>query len=70
MPLGSLDPADVPADRVVVTVWRSGTRSGRAAASLAATIGIDVRNLASGLRAWAQDGRTVARDDGSAGTVA
>ncbi len=69
MPLGSLNPADVPADRIVVTVCLSGGRSGRAAAALAAA-GIDVRNLAGGMKAWAQDGRTVARDDGSAGTVA
>jgi rhodanese-related sulfurtransferase len=69
MPLGSLDPAAVPHDRIVVAVCRSGNRSGRAADRLAAA-GIDVRNLAGGMKAWAEDGRTVARDDGSAGTVA
>lgn len=69
MPLGSLDPAGVPTNRVVVAICRSGNRSGRAAATLAAA-GIDVRNLAGGMKAWAQDGRMVARDDGSAGTVA
>lgn len=69
MPLGALDTAGVPTDRVVVAVCRSGNRSGRAAAALA-DAGIDVRNLAGGMKAWAQEGRTVARDDGSAGTVA
>ncbi len=69
MPLGSLDVASVPADRVVVAVCRSGNRSGKAAAVLA-DAGIDVRNLAGGMKAWVAAGRTVARDDGTAGTVA
>jgi rhodanese-related sulfurtransferase len=69
MPLGSLDIASVPGGRVVVAVCRSGNRSGKAAAVLADS-GIDVRNLAGGMKAWAAAGRAVARVDGTAGTVA
>jgi rhodanese-related sulfurtransferase len=69
MPLGSLGPSSVPSDRVVVAVCRSGSRFGKAAANLV-DAGIDVRNLAGGMKAWAEDGRTVACDDGSTGTVA
>ncbi|RTL69560.1 MAG: rhodanese-like domain-containing protein [Pseudonocardiaceae bacterium] len=69
VPLGSLDPAALPAARVVVAVCRSGNRSGKAAAALA-DAGLDVRNLAGGMKAWAGAGRDVVRDDGSPGTVA
>lgn len=68
-PLGSLDPAVVPTDRVVIAVCRSGNRSGKAAARLLAA-GVDVRNLAGGMQAWAAGGHPVTRDDGTAGTVA
>ena len=69
IPLGSLHGGSVPADRPVVAVCRSGNRSSKAAVLLAAA-GVDVRNLAGGMKAWAEDGRTVARDDGTPGTVA
>lgn len=55
VPLGDLDPAAVPVGRTVVAVCRSGNRSGRAAAALAAA-GHDVVNLTGGLTAWARDG--------------
>jgi rhodanese-related sulfurtransferase len=69
VPLGQLDPATLPRDRVVVAICRSGNRSGTAARWLAAA-GIDVRNLAGGMKAWAADGHPVRRDDGQPGTVA
>ncbi len=69
VPLGSLVPEDLPRERVVVAVCRSGNRSGKAAARLA-DAGIDVRNLAGGMKAWAADSRPVRRDDGTVGTVA
>lgn len=69
MPLGQLAPDNIPANRVVVTVCRSGKRSGKAAAQLAAA-GIDVRNLDGGMTAWAAAGRPVRTVDGSEGTVA
>lgn len=68
-PLGVLDPAAVPTDRVVIAACRSGNRSGKAAARLLAA-GVDVRDLAGGMQAWAAHGHTVTRDDGTAGTVA
>lgn len=69
MPLGALDPDRLPADRVVVAVCRSGNRSGAAARRLRSA-GVDVRNLAGGMNAWAAAGLPVVRDGGKAGTVA
>ena len=69
VPLGQLDPATLPRDRVVVAICRSGNRSGTAARQLVAG-GVDARNLAGGMKAWAADGHPVRRDDGRPGTVA
>jgi rhodanese-related sulfurtransferase len=69
MPLGDLRPDDVPRDRIVVAVCRSGGRSGKAAAVLACA-GVDVRNMAGGMNAWAAADLPVTRDDGQPGTVA
>ncbi|MGI8806884.1 MAG: rhodanese-like domain-containing protein [Acidimicrobiales bacterium] len=55
--------------RQVLSVCRSGGRSAKAAEILAAA-GIDVRNVAGGMTAWAEAGLPVVRDDGTAGTVA
>lgn len=68
MPLGQLDLSAIPQDRVVVTVCRSGGRSGRAAQALQSA-GIDARNLAGGMTAWSGAGLPVRRDDGSTGFV-
>jgi rhodanese-related sulfurtransferase len=62
MPLGELQPDSVPHDRVVVAVCRSGNRSGKAATQLAAA-GVDVRNLAGGMKAWAEHGLPITTDD-------
>ncbi len=69
LPLGDLDPTTVPQDRPVIAVCRSGNRSGQAAQALSAA-GLDVRNLAGGMTAWAEAGLPVVRDDGSPGAVA
>jgi len=53
----------------VLAVCRSGGRSTKAAEVLAAA-GIDVRNVAGRMTAWAEAGLPVVRDDGTAGTVA
>ena len=66
--LGALDPAAVPRDRPVITVCRSGGRSGQAAAALAAA-GHDVRNLTGGMQAWSGAGLPVVAADGSAGQI-
>lgn len=68
MPLGDVAPESVPRDRVVIAVCRSGNRSGKAAAQLAAA-GVDVRNMAGGMKAWAQAGLPITTDDGEPGTV-
>jgi rhodanese-related sulfurtransferase len=53
----------------VVTVCRSGTRSGRAA-SLLAREGRQVSNLAGGMYAWARAGLPVVAKGGRPGRVA
>lgn len=69
VPLGTMRPADVPADRPIVAVCRSGNRSSRAAQLLSAA-GLDVRNLEGGMSAWAAAGLPVVRSDGAPGQVA
>lgn len=67
-PLSSLELKDIPQDRPVVAVCRSGNRSGQLTALLAPR-GVDIVNLAGGMNAWAAAGLPVVRDDGSPGTV-
>lgn len=68
VPLGRLDPAQVPRDRPVLAVCRLGGRSEHAAQVLAAS-GVDVRNVDGGMQAWAAVGLPVVRDDGAPGVV-
>lgn len=67
-PLSALDPAQVNGGQRVVAVCRSGNRSGTAARLLAAA-GLEVANLAGGMRAWARHGLPVVTDAGHDGTV-
>ncbi len=69
VPLGDLSPAQFVGGPIVVTVCRSGNRSGKAALRLR-DAGVHVRNLAGGMKAWDADGLPVTRDDGTAGSVA
>ncbi len=69
VPLGQLRPADVPVDRPVMALCRSGNRSGKAAALLAAA-GVDVRNVTGGITAWAAAGLPVVVAGERPGTVA
>jgi rhodanese-related sulfurtransferase len=69
MPLGALNAHQLPKDRVVVAVCRSGSRSGMAARRLRSE-GVDARNMAGGMNAWAAAGLPVVRDGGTAGSVA
>ena len=73
------DAVHVPLERVddsvsrftgqrVLTVCRSGGRSGRAAEILGSA-GIDVRNVAGGMSAWSELGLPVVVGDGSPGIV-
>lgn len=60
---------EIPADRDVVVICRSGARSGRVTEVLVQA-GHDAVNLAGGMQAWAAKGLPVVTDDGSPGTVA
>ncbi|HEX6499795.1 MAG TPA: rhodanese-like domain-containing protein [Micromonosporaceae bacterium] len=72
IPLGQLPSrlGELPAGRPVVTVCRSGTRSKRAAALLAAEDGRQVFNLGGGMSAWAREGLPVTAKGGRPGRVA
>ncbi|MGE5764606.1 MAG: rhodanese-like domain-containing protein [Mycobacterium leprae] len=61
--------AELPTDRPVVVICRSGNRSAAAAALLART-GRTAVNLAGGMRAWAAAGHPVVADGGRPGSVA
>lgn len=67
VPLGELEArvADIPDDRPVAVICRSGARSMRACEWLATT-GRDVTNVAGGTLAWIASGRPVDTGDGRA----
>lgn len=71
IPLGELERArmEMPFNRPVQCICRSGARSARAAEALISW-GFDAVNVAGGMQAWAAAGLPVVRDDGSPGTVA
>jgi rhodanese-related sulfurtransferase len=64
-PLGDLDPAEFTG-RSVITTCRGGGRGSRAAEALRGA-GVNAVSLRGGLRAWAEDGEAIVRDDGSPG---
>jgi rhodanese-related sulfurtransferase len=70
IPLGELERArtEVPFNRRVVCVCRSGGRSERAAEALISW-GFDAVNMIGGMKAWAAAGLPVVRDDGEPGAV-
>ncbi len=69
-PLGGLDPDELPRDRPVLTICRSGGRSSSAARALAEAGHRDVVNLSGGLTAWARAGLPLVTPDGGMGRVA
>jgi len=71
VPLGTLGDrvAELPTDRRIVVVCRSGARSARATEALVGA-GYDAVNLAGGMQAWAALGLPVVTDAGGPGTVA
>lgn len=71
IPLGELGARveELPADRRIVAVCRSGARSGAAAGALLGA-GYDAVNLAGGMQAWEATGLPVVTDSGGAGRVA
>jgi rhodanese-related sulfurtransferase len=60
--------AEVPADRPIVVICRSGARSLRAAEYLTA-LGHEAHNLAGGSRAWVEAGLPFVTDTGDPGVV-
>ncbi len=70
IPLGSLPERldEVPTDRQIVCICRSGGRSLRAAEFLISR-GRDAINLTGGMQAWAATELTVVHDDGQPGQV-
>jgi len=59
---------ELPINRRIVCVCRSGARSGRATETLRSW-GFDAVNMAGGMQAWAAAGLPVVRSDGSPGEV-
>jgi rhodanese-related sulfurtransferase len=70
IPLGELDRArtEIPINRRIVCVCRSGVRSARATEALT-QMGFDAANMVGGMKAWAANGLPVVRDDGGDGAV-
>ena len=60
---------EIDPQRPVVTVCRSGARSGKAA-ELLRSEGFEAENLEGGIKAWADEGFAVTTPDGHPGTVA
>ncbi|MBW3604654.1 MAG: rhodanese-like domain-containing protein [Actinobacteria bacterium] len=71
IPLGQLQErvSEVPTDRRIVAVCRSGSRSAQATRYLR-QLGHDAINLDGGMQAWQRAGADVVDDDGGAGRVA
>ncbi len=68
VPLSELDPATLNPSRPVIALCRSGGRSSKAVAALSAA-GVPVRNLAGGMKDWAEQGLPVLTDSGRRGIV-
>ena len=70
IPLAELDRArmEIPINRRIVCVCKSGVRSARATETLV-QMGFDAVNMTGGMKAWAASGLPVVRDDGSDGEV-
>ena len=70
IPLADLERArfQLPMNRRIVCVCRSGGRSARATESLIGW-GFTAENMVGGMKAWAEAGLPVVRDDGSPGEV-
>ena len=70
IPLRELEGArfQLPMNRRIVCVCRSGARSARATESLIAW-GFDAANMDGGMKAWAEAGLSVVQDDGTPGEI-
>jgi rhodanese-related sulfurtransferase len=70
IPMGQLQARvdELPRDRTIVAICRSGARSEAVAGALLGA-GFDAVNLGGGMRAWASDDLPIVASDGLAGTV-
>lgn len=68
VPLGELDPSALDPRRAVITICRSGGRSGKAAHRLGEA-GFTVWSMTGGLNAWDEQGLPLVRDDGTPGSL-
>lgn len=71
IPMGRLNARqdEIATDRKVVTVCRSGARSGQVAKALSRA-GYDAENMEGGMKAWSKAGLPFHAEDGSEGEVA
>jgi len=60
---------ELPTDRTIVVICRSGARSARATEALVGA-GYNAVNLAGGMKAWVAEGLACVTDAGTTGTVA
>ena len=69
IPLGQIRARshELPRDREIITVCRSGNRSARAAGMLRGAGFSQVRNLAGGMTAWAKEGLSIEREPSAGG---
>jgi rhodanese-related sulfurtransferase len=70
IPMGQLENArlQLPMNRRITCICRSGQRSARAVVQLKQW-GFDAVNVAGGIKAWVANGMPIVRDDGSPGQV-
>ncbi|HEX9506657.1 MAG TPA: rhodanese-like domain-containing protein [Acidimicrobiia bacterium] len=70
IPMGDLQArvGELPTDRPIVAICRTGARS-RTVAEALVGVGYDVVNVDGGMRAWAAEDLTVVATDGLPGTV-
>ena len=61
--------SELPTDREIVVICKSGARSGRVAEALVGA-GYDAANIAGGAEAWQAAGFPIVTSDGRPGTVA
>jgi rhodanese-related sulfurtransferase len=70
IPMGELQAriAELPPDRKILAICRSGGRSAAVTEALNGA-GFDAVNVAGGMQSWARAGLDVVADDGAAGTI-
>lgn len=68
MPLQSFNPADLPTDRPLIFICRSGARS-MAVVNAVSQMGLTTYNVVGGMGSWAGAGLPVVTEAGDAGRV-